>query len=136
MSCAGSWIRCCCSRASARCSASGAPPPVGTWCSASAPSACAADFFIRMKKPARLTHPVAVVWPHSENSVGFVAAGPRRGAKKTLATGARLFCVFVAAIFLLALAAAPARAEALQRNDSERELFELLNHERSSQGLT
>lgn len=42
----------------------------------------------------------------------------------------------MAAVFLFFVGvSAGAQSQTLQRNDSERELFELLNHERSSQGL-
>ncbi len=47
------------------------------------------------------------------------------------------FALALAASFVFAVAAlaAPARPETLQRNESERELFELLNRERSSNNL-
>jgi len=56
-------------------------------------------------------------------------------AARIVAASLRNFCVFLLAFLALALAA-PGKSETLQRNESERELFELLNRERSSQGLT
>ena len=47
----------------------------------------------------------------------------------------RRFLFFPAATILLFVAAAGAQSQTLQRNDTERELFDLLNHERAAQNL-
>src|SRR5215467_7167666 len=69
-----------------------------------------------------------------KNSSLLASAADLRRANRILETAARVFCIFLAATFSLLVCDA-AKSETLQRNESERELFELLNHERSSQGL-
>src|SRR5215467_8311450 len=69
-----------------------------------------------------------------KNSSLLASAADLRRANRILETAARVFCIFLAATFSLLVCDA-AQSQALERNESERELFELLNHERTSQGL-
>jgi|SRR5215472_1914003 len=55
-------------------------------------------------------------------------------AENLFTVAVRNFCISLTAILFLA-SALPVQGETLQRNDSERELFELLNHVRAAQGL-
>jgi uncharacterized protein YkwD len=77
----------------------------------------------------------------------IVAAGARaprehfvsRGATildwKSFSRPAKIFSLFLAAAFVFFAVASSAQSQALQRNDSERELFELLNRERAANHL-
>jgi hypothetical protein len=57
--------------------------------------------------------------------------------RKFLSADARIFSFFLAAFFLFFFSVrATAQSQLLPRNDTERELFDLLNHERATQNLS
>jgi uncharacterized protein YkwD len=64
------------------------------------------------------------------------AASEARPRRKSFSRPAKSFIsCFVAVLVFLVLPSANAQSQPLQRNDSERELFELLNHERTANHL-